>query len=385
MALNAEVESILFETDSPEVVIARDAAGTAYLSLLVERSDSGDEFLCVPASQKRISALRNGRTDLRTALEHGETGIVYSARYVLLDDAPSFSLTRRDDIPGDWLPKADFLLSDFLPVIVQNLQALASDAIAKHSSVGILELHPPESEVAFSIDSHHLIDGLRLFQNLLHHAYNKAMAKADKLEKVMFGGDDASIFQVLPAFTEGSFRVHFQSKRKADLAGSTGVGIALAKVDELTRFIDSPEQAIEVMKQNRGHAVGAYKSLLQFVAMEKTPLVYSWSEPGIPAPKSCRIGIDAAQRFYEILTTKQELTSVERTFTGKFSRLHEDGAWLLISGKKRIRGVTTGENLLAGLTYQTKEYRIVCDEKLEEKVGSKPRTTLYLKQAPEPI
>jgi hypothetical protein len=383
--LTAEVESILFETDSPEIVVARDAAGTAYLSLLVERTDSGDEFLCIPASHKRLSALRNGKTDLRTALTNGETGTVFSARYTLLDDAPSLSLIQRDGIPEDWLPKAGFFLSDFLPVIAQNLQSLANDAIHKNSSVGVLELHPPESEVEFSIDSYHLIDGLRLFQNLLHHAYNKAMANAEKLQKALMGGDDASIFQVLPAFTEGSFRVHFQSKRKADLGGSTGVGIALAKVDELTRFIDSPEQAIEVMKKNRGHAVGAYKSLLQFIATEKTPLVYSWSEPGIPAPKSCRIGIDAAQRFYEILTTKQELTSVERTFTGKFSRLHEDGAWLLISGKKRIRGVTTGENLLAGLTYQTKEYRIVCDEKLEERVGSKPRTTLYLKQAPEPI
>jgi hypothetical protein len=382
----AVVESILFETDGPEIVVARDGVGTAYLSLLVERTADGDMFLCVPASQQRIAALRNGAIDLREALANGEVGRVFSARYALLDALPSLMLTPVANIPEEWLPSSGFLLSGLLPESTVDLDVLATDAIAKHSSVGVLELHPPESEIESLIDSYHLVDGLRLFQGLLHHAFAKAMTGADKLHRIMLGGDEAPTFQVLPEFAPGSFRVHFQSKLKADLSGSTGVGIALAKVDELTHFIDSPEQALLVMKANSGHVVSAYRSLLHFIASEKTPLVYSWSEPGITVPRRRRIGVESAQRFYDILSTKQELSSEEVTHVGTFTKLNEDGAWLLRSGKKSVKGLIAegAGNLLAGVVYQTKEYRIVCDERLEETVGRKPRTTLYLKQLPEP-
>lgn len=387
MTLTAYVESILFETDRPEVVLARDAAGTVYLSLLVSRDESGDRFLSVAASPSRLAALRTGTIDLRAALERGETGTAFAAQFAFVNDRPAITLEAIPEIPPTWLPKAGFVLSDFLPAVPVDMVSLANDAISKNSSVGVLELHPPEADAESVIDFDHLVDALRLFQGLLHHAYAKATAKAEKLEKLLMGGDGAAVIQVLPTFAKGSFRVHFQSKQRADLSGSTGVGIALTRLDELTGFIDNPADALDVMKQNSGHVVSAYKALLHFVATEKTPLAYSWSEPGIQTPRRRHISVASAQKTYDILSAKTELASEEVEFTGTFSKLTEEGKWLLRSGKQQVRGkIADGAgNLLAGVVYQTKEYRIVCDEKLEEKIGSKAKKTLYLKQVPEPV
>lgn len=387
MPLSAAVESILFETDVPEIVLARDRAGTAYLSLLVDRAVEGDTFLCVPASAKRLAALRLGTIDLRDAFTDGETGSVFSARFVRMDDLPFLSLSPVEAIPEYWLPQPGFLLSNYLPEIAPDLAALASEAVASRSSVGVLEFHPPESNEDSRIDAHHLAEGLRLFQVLLHHAYGKAMKGAETLARAMLGGEEAPTIQILPNFARGSFRVHFQSKLEVDLSGSTGVGIALAKLDELTEFVDSPEKALPVLKSNSGHVISAYKSLLYFIATEETPLVYSWSEPGAYAPTRRRIGTDSAKRLYEILSVNQDLSNVEVTFTGTFGKLSEDGKWMLHTENKTIRGLMAEGvgDLLAGVVYQSKSYRIVCDEKLEESIGKAPRKTLYLKRPPEPL
>lgn len=387
MTITAHVEGILFETDRPEIVIARDSVGTAYISLLVSRDDTGDRFLCVAASSGRIAALRNGAVDLRAAFEHDEMGTAYSAQFLRIDSAPSLKLEALDSIPDQWLPKSGFLLSDFLPELSVDLASLANSAFDKNSSVGVLELHPPESDAESVIDTNHLVDGLRLFQGLLHRAYAKATAKSEKLQKLLMGGEEAAVMQVLPHFSKGSFRIHFQSKQRADLGGSTGVGIALAKVDELTAFIDNPDDAIAIIKHNTGHLVSAYKALLHFVASQNTPLVYSWSEPGIAEPRRRRISVNSARKTYDVLNAREELATEEVEHIGTFAKLTEEGSWLLRSGKKQLRGkITAGAgNLLAGVVYQTQEYRILCDEKLEEQIGSNAKVTLYLKSPPTPV
>jgi len=383
----ARIEGILFETDTPELVLARDAAGTVFLSLLVERSGTGDRFLCVPVSPGRIANLRDGRLDLREALVKGETGTAYSASFFLDDKAQSLRLEPLAEIPSSWLPESGFLLSDFLPESLTELQEMDARSKQLGTSLGVLVLDPPEAYSEAKIDSYRLAEGLRLFQSFVRYAYARAVAGGSALQKAMLGSEDAYVLQVLPQFSHGSFRIHFQSKWKADLGGATGVGIALSKVDEITQYLDNPDLALPVLRNNSGHVIGAYKNLLHFVAKEKTPIAYEWSEPGAHEPKRRRISVDAAQRMYEILETKQELSSVTVTHVGIFTKLNTDGSWVLRSGKRYIAGKTaTGmDDLLAGAIFETQQYRIVCTEVLEEGVGSgSPKTRLELKEKPTP-
>jgi len=162
-----------------------------------------------------------------------------------------------------------------------------------------------------------------------------------------------------------------------------------AKVDELTRHIDSPDLALPVIRQNAGHAISAYRSLLRFVADEGTPLECRWAEPASHVAELRRIGTDSARRLYEILAAKQELSVVPVQHVGVFEKVSApDGTWMLKAGKRQFRGRTAdgAGNLLSGVVIETQLHRIYCEERLEENVGrGRPRTILELTRSPEPL
>lgn len=388
------IESNLVETDSPELLLARDAAGGVYLCLLVSRTDRGDQFLCIATSASRLEALYSGALDLRHAFQNSENGEAFRGHFGLIHEVPSLELSPLAGIPENWLPDEGFPLAMFVGTEGLRAGDLRLAAVSKRASVGVLALNPPEAQYANRIDSYHLSTGLKLFQDLLKQAGERAWRELRKDTKALLGAEADFTFQVLPQFSIGSFEIHFESKagNAVDLSGSTAMGVALEKVDEITRYINDVESALPVLRDNSGHLIRAYQALLRFVATEKVPLSYSWAQPGTQIPPQRQIGVDSAQRTYELLAASADLSAVEVVLVGRFVDIGEKGDgghWKLDVGKKaRIRGemIEGATDLLDGVAFKTVIYRVVCEERLATSlVSGKSRKLYFLKERPTPV
>ncbi len=388
------IDSTLVETDSPELVLARDPAGANYLAILAERTHEGDRFLCVAISTERISRLCAGTVDLREAFVSNENGEAYVGDFFLDAEMPTLALHPLDSVPDAWLPGAGFPLPMFLGSTEGALAELKAQAVANRTSVGSFSLNPPEAAYGHKIDSFNLADGIRLFQNLVIEAGQKAARELGKQAKQLFFTEDQSefIFQITPQFTPGSFVVHFESKPGLGrgLFGETPMGHALRKLDQLTSRVDDPDSALPVLQQNSGHLIRAYQSMLKFVGDRHAPFSYAWAEPSTPEPVEQRVGVASARRTYEVLTRRSELSAVEVTLEGRFVEMGEKGVggrWRLDVGKGKRR-VVYGEllsgapDLLDNVRFKRTMYRLTCEERLFTNVVTGRTTRRYYLKSP---
>ncbi len=159
MAIVVKIESVLLASDVPELVVARDPVGALYLCCFIDREEEGDRFLAVPASPRRIAAFRSGEVDLRTVLSAPETGMQFDGRFQRIDNVPSISLELLEELPGDWLPDAGFLLTTFTGV-AQNVDVMR-EAVAKQAAIVECHFSPPEARGPLpKIDADHQTETL---------------------------------------------------------------------------------------------------------------------------------------------------------------------------------------------------------------------------------
>src|SRR2546428_7226057 len=92
--LAATIETVLLETDVPDLVLARDVVGTLYLCSFVSRDRDGDRFLCIPVSSERLAAFRSGQLDLRSLLTRPETGAWFDGLFHSVEGRPTIELER---------------------------------------------------------------------------------------------------------------------------------------------------------------------------------------------------------------------------------------------------------------------------------------------------
>lgn len=373
MPRTAVIQSVLFETDSPEIVLARDVIGTSYLAVLVSRDDHGDRFLCVPVSEMRLADFTRGRMDLRTALTRPESGERFFASFDLREGAPTLMLEPLSEVPEKWLPQAGFLLTEFVPHEPDG-DDLISQAIQSNLTMGVLSFDPPEARARPRIFADRFAEGVRLFQNFVRHACRKALSGMDSVERQLLG-PEPYVISLRPEIVHGSFRIGFESQWEADLGRSTGLGAALTKVDELTQHIGNPSRALEVVQSNRGHVVGAYQALLEFVASNGAALEYAWADPGSSTARSRRIGPADAERLFDVLSARKELSKEEVEFTGVFTHGNtESGKWTLmtIPERKKISGGPSPEaiGIRGGVSLKSMVYHIRCEERMEQVAGT---------------
>jgi hypothetical protein len=381
------IESVLFETDRPEIILARDILGAQYLGVLVSANEEGDRFLATGITSPRLGEFRAGRVDLRTIFVQSETSEILYGGLALGASVPTLSLEVAVDPPPEWLPSAGFFLTTFKEGASDD--SVIARSAAMHRAVVVCSLTPPEAIANNRIDAFRLAVALRVFQSLVRHSYAKARATTPNWAAA-FPSEDAPTMQVL-AFSPGSFEIHMCSKTTADIAGTSPVGRALERVDqlsELAAFTGGAESEIlEVARQHRGHAIAAFESLLQFISEEKTPFEYRWADPSMSTPHGKRIEPDDAGRLWRFLTSRQELSSEEVVLEGRFNRVDaKRGQWTVFTEEHEYVGRLDegSDDLLDGVTVTTKRYRLTCTERLEESAGSGKQTSrLFLRKINE--
>jgi hypothetical protein len=375
--LPAVIQTVLFQTDAPELVLAKDLVGRQYLCSLIERNENGDQFLVVPISPVRLAQFRTGGKDLRAVLVESETGEHYEGWFKRIDGRPSIAIEPLRVLPDDWLPDEGFFLNQYYRHVEDS--EVVREALARNTAVVVCALDPPEARDSAKIDADRLLQYVGGFQALVKHVVNEINRKLPKTQRAQFGLVPGAL-QVFE-FSEASFKIHFQAKHQADLFGSSQVGQALATIDELMQASGVPvEQGLETVRKNKGLVVGAYKKVLRFIASESAPLTYRWADPSMAGASGAVVTPTEAAAMSAAIEHEKDLESEIRVIRGRFERLVKGGSWAIMTEERRIVGEVHEDypNALAGAVFENQLYDLTCEERVAETAIGKQTTKFFL-------
>ena len=292
--------------------------------------------------------------------------------------------------PSAWLPDEGFFLHDFLHEVLEGTTTVVTEATERQRAVVYFSLNPPEGVEKGTINADRLAKALESFQNMVRHAYKKVIAS---LSQSVPGLTTNAEERAIPLKSLDLLIIHldcyFNRRLPPDLFGFSNLSRALKKVDELTGHLESPEATLEVVKQNRGHLVSAYKNFLKFISENNTPITYSWAEPfaDVTAPK--RITPEVASTLYDLLVSQTNLGTEQLVLTGTFIMANiRNGAWALKTTENReyYGQLLEGEKVsLSGIVLDTQRYRIVCEEHITETSSSGRQSTKLLLRELRPL
>ncbi len=375
---------ILFHTDAPDLVLARDEFNTAYLCLLLRLDAEGHYYFAVKISSGRLSDLRNGKIDLRTAFKTPEQPI-YFRGHVPPDEKVAISLEPVSEVPEDWFPREGFLLSAFEDEVADE-SVVAQQAAATNGAVIICRMNPPEARgVSPRVSADKLAGAIRKFQELVKQSAKSSLAGAGQATKRNVS-DDAYALQVV-AFSEGSFNIHFESKDHANLFGESLVGAAMQKIDALMQVTEAPiDQIVDALKPHRGAVLAAYHDLLKFIGKNDLPLSYRWSEPALNTSRFSGMSVDSAKAIAAVIEDEKTLTTEEKTFTGRFTSVQTDRqpfSWTARDAEDERHTGHVHEStptVLTDVRIRTQEYVFTCEQRLVSTPSGDPVYKLFLVQ-----
>lgn len=105
------ITEVFVEHDGPRVCACECSTGQLYVGLWVVEEPQLHEWLLLPVSQTRLSAIRTGEITLREAILHAEDGWLWHVSYPLDGQQPSARRVKGEDVSGDQLPGETFRLS----------------------------------------------------------------------------------------------------------------------------------------------------------------------------------------------------------------------------------------------------------------------------------
>lgn len=365
--------------DGPQLSVATDPVGTRYLCLWVEQTETQDRFFCVAVSDARLSQFKQGALDLLEIYRNPEMDELFVGDFELVGDEVALAVESVEQPSDHWYPQEGLFLT---PDEVED--TTTAEAKDRGKAVVHLALNPPEAREGPQIDVRHLVNGLRIYQNLVKHAYNKAIRSVDKNTREQDQLSSVSNYQMeVFAFSRGSFTVNMQSKRHADMLGFATIERALAFVDRAVSASNDLDQTLVFLRENRGHFLSAYRELLKFIMDNDSPLRYEWSSPQYTLARRNTIDVESATELYQILTASQSWTIETVDLTGIVEKADtRNKTWRLLSeeGGSRHNGkVPSGSPIeLSGIVLDTERYRFHCEERLHEVASTGEETTELL-------
>lgn len=368
--------------DFPQVVLAVDQFEARYVGLLVEIGSAEDAYLFSPVSQGRLSEILNGEIDLRPVFSAPEGALFVGQWSEALGDS-WFAAEWTDEASEEWLPEEGFLVSQFLPRTEAADEDLVAEAVQQNRAVVHLDIGHHIEGLPPRIDASDLSTGLSAFQQLLKQALKRAIRTLDRVEKEILSDPDHYELEVL-GFSSGSFRIHLRAKGLPDLFGGATVERAFSRIDAMTGVLQSVEDSITAVQENRGHLASAYASFLEFVKDADEPVGYAWSSPGGAVVRR-EILPDQAELVLEAIRQEKELGSEWVDLEGYFLKVNtKTGSWTVLSEEGREFSGSLHEeadDLLRGVVVEEVAYRLHCEEVLGEQVGSgRKATKLFLRR-----
>ena len=362
----------LFYYDGPQIFEARDGIGGHYVAIMGPPNGSADRYLVVGVDPERLRLFRSGVLDLRTLLLNSDEQERYLATAEDGFEQPLVLDSLRTPLPeSGFLPDSAFILHEW-PADDLVLQ----EARERNNLVLEVAAEPPEAASQHRIRASTLAEMLQRVQMMIKHAYRAALRETASVHRRK---DDDLLDVVIPA-RAGSFQIVFEAAILPDLFGRSGIAMALQKIDLLFENTASPEETLNVARQNRGHLAGSYLRLLRFLVKSRTGLRYSWAEPAWDRRRDRAVSQGEAEPLVDALSGVMNLGVEKVVLEGEFERFNRgSGDWGLLTAEgMRIGKIREAETSLDGLEVGGR-YRFYCDEEIEEiDISGREARALYL-------
>ena len=368
-------ESTLDYYDGVQIFEARDPIGGNYLGVLVESNENSDRFFVFGVVPDRLNEFRIGNLDLIELVNESSTHGRYVADSVGDFGQPMALEEISADIPEAWVPAAGYVLQQF-----GSSDEVVREAIRRNRVVIELFADPPESVGTHRMRSAVFGNLLIRTQNLLMHAYKRALREINQNVKRDLRTQDGFLVDVVAAPSAGSFKLTMEAASPPDLFGSGEIVRALEVWDSVFEVANHPEDAKVRILDFRGHLAGSYMKLMELLAENETGLRYAWADPIQATWHGGGVSRIAAQRMVNELTGDSSLRQEEVSLEGEFEKVNRGpGEWGLKIGESVRSGKTLeGGPSLNGLEVGSR-YQFDCVEEsvLIAKTGGE-RRTLYL-------
>jgi len=372
MIKQLNISQILVYYDFPEIFVAVDSVGTNYLCLLVATDNGNTNYITTAISNKRLSSFINGSTDLRDIFEEPEIKQWFTFSQVI--DSIEAIEWNEASLPQDFLPEKGFLYHKQL----QGDELILNEVIEKRNAV--VHLAVSDSEDNYSIDADNLGDIVKLYQVIIENSYKKSLIQRNIKDKKQYYIPPNYKLRAF-ASSYSSFNLHFYSTSQTDLFGNAMIEMGLEKFDEITKDFDNEEDFITALRTVKGHTISSLKKLVKKLIDNNIKLKHKWFAPNQDKVHFTVIDKSKAEKIYAVLNLAEELAEETKTFLGYFVQVDvEKGTWRIynLEDEKEYSGEATGQSL-QGVTVETINYKLVCQEIIEElKVTEKEKTKYIL-------
>lgn len=374
MVKSIEITQILVYYDLPELFLGKDRVGTKYIFLLLDFIKNKPFYISCTISNTRVAGFISGKIELREIFIEPEihqwyTLLEFDKENVIIDD---FTFEGDNSLPEKYLPNEGY----FLPQQVIN-DDITKEVVEQDNAIIHLALSDKDNHNSIGIDS--LGDMLRIYQQLVHYSYIKALKERkikDRQEFIIPQNYALRAFANSPS----SFNIHLYSQSNRDLFGNCLIEFALTKIDEIISDFNDENQFIEVLRTVKGHTINSYRRFLKKVIQENLTIKYKWFAPRQEFVHQRVLTIDYAQKVYDLLNRSEELAEETREFTGFVKQADvEKGNWRILneSDNREYNGESTGKTL-EGVTLETVRYKILCQEIIEELTVSEKEKVKYI-------
>ena len=371
--IKLKIYQIIDYYDYPQIILCKDQVGTKYICELINVDETYIKYIAVQISNNKLSLVLSNEIDLLDVFDNPEIPIYYTFQ---------ISNESENEIEVTNIEKSDILycLPDPDLYVGNDFKIQELNQIAIKENKSIFELYIKEFDNENSVKSHTLIDFINFTQKLFDHGFSiisRSFSKKIKDRLKEYNSSQLNIF----AFKPGSLKIYFNTNSYVDVFGNTDDLLIINKLQELLSMETSNiEEITNIFRQNKGHIINTIEKLCKKIIDSSTPFKLSYSLPNGIKYGEFDINYDRASIYYDIITKKEDLKEEIVKFTGYFMLADvEKGNWRLkiIDENKEISGKCDGE-LLSGIVIETKEYTIVCEERIVEEL-------IYGKEKPEYI
>jgi len=372
------ISQILVYYDYPEIFISLDNVGTNYLCLLVDQENQNTLFIATAISPKRLSGFITGEIDIRDIFEFPESKEWYIFNNVT--DTIEADIWSENALPEDYLPAPGFIYQK--PLIGDEL--ILNEVIEKKNAVVHLSISDAFENYSIEIDS--LGNFLKLYQSTIENCFKKSLPHRINKEKRSFDVPQNYQFRAF-ASSYSSFNLHLYSTSQIDLFGNTLIEIGLEKFDEITREFSNEDEFISSLRTVKGHTISSLKKLVKQIIDSNIMIKHKWFAPNQEKVHFTIIDKPKAQKIFNILNLAEDLSEETKIFIGYFVQVDvEKATWRIFNteDKKEYSGESLGQNL-QGITVKTINYRLVCQEIIEELKVAEKEKIRYILQSIEQV
>ena len=336
---------ILEYYDVPQLFIAEDVLGMRYLCLLYDIENNGElKVVGVIASAEKLNDFIKGHIDLLSMFRDPE---VEDSIYSIMMKEDSISAERFIGILDDsMLPDEGYYYNDSLN---ENEEMLVRAATTQKPVIR-LAFETPQNR--HDMDARCLSAALVHFQSLVDNSYKKLYK------------DEVSTNSTLrvTTFLAASFDVEFVADETLDVFGQSKLGQTFEVINKL--FSNTSDEVVETLRGLKGYAANSYKNFLEVLLDNNLSINLKWVFSTLDGEvHQSKIDRRQIKSLHNIINSNSELGTEEIIMKGYFTAANtSNGKWSFhpLEGKD-IKGESSDNALLSGITLTNKSYQIVCE------------------------